>query len=35
MGRKKYNWKARNIAEVEIDNSATKKVFLYNIISKK
>lgn len=26
MGRKKYNWKARNIAEVEIDNSATKKI---------
>lgn len=35
MRRKKYNCKARNIAEVEIDNSATKKVFLYNIISKK
>lgn len=29
MGRKKYNWKARNNIEVIIDNSVTKKVFLY------
>lgn len=26
MGRKKYNWKARNVAEIEIDNSVTKKI---------
>lgn len=26
MGRKKYNWKARNNIEVIIDNSATKKI---------
>lgn len=32
MGRKKYNWKARNNIEVIIDNSATKKVFLYSNI---
>ncbi|KOC64378.1 putative ATP-dependent RNA helicase kurz [Habropoda laboriosa] len=26
MARKKYNWKARNISTVEIDNSATKEI---------
>ncbi|XP_012288521.1 probable ATP-dependent RNA helicase kurz [Orussus abietinus] len=28
MGKKGYNWKARNVAEVEIDNSSLKKVTL-------
>nr|XP_031830340.1 probable ATP-dependent RNA helicase kurz [Nomia melanderi] len=28
MGRKRFNWKARNNAEVEIDNSDTKKITL-------
>ncbi|XP_017883450.1 probable ATP-dependent RNA helicase kurz [Ceratina calcarata] len=26
MGRKRYNWKARNVTEVEIDNSTTTKI---------
>lgn len=26
MNKKGYNWKSRNGAQVEIDNSATKKV---------
>ncbi|XP_076653384.1 putative ATP-dependent RNA helicase kurz [Halictus rubicundus] len=28
MGRKRFNWKARHTAEVEIDNSDTKKITL-------
>lgn len=29
MGKKRYNWKARNISDIEIDNTETKKVFLF------
>ncbi|XP_003705127.3 putative ATP-dependent RNA helicase kurz [Megachile rotundata] len=28
MGNKRHNWKARNVAKVEIDNSQTKKITL-------
>lgn len=28
MGKKRYNWKARNVSDIEIDNTETRKVFL-------
>ncbi|XP_066602003.1 probable ATP-dependent RNA helicase kurz [Prorops nasuta] len=28
MGKKGYNWKARNVSEIKIDDSATKKIVL-------